>query len=386
MPTASQWYDPSVFPELRDRPPWVMEEMISVQPSIPESLTDSLGSAAEELADVLQVTARAGRPLVVAGVGTAGHAARAVSLLLNEALTGSALAETPVEFRESADQAMVPRAGGLCLAVSHGGASRSTVSALAAARDSGASTALITAADDGPAPEAADIVLRTPVKDASFCHTVGFTSPILTATYLASTIGRETFPAQAVAAYLEELASLETAGLQVASNLEPASHLIMAGSLIDQPSAREAALKVAEGARSPTTALGIEDTLHGHLVGHDHDSGIVVMVTDHELVGMADHARDLLRASRHIGLRTAAVMSSPVSDAVDADLTTAGRLVLPRSHLPSSWTSLLGAALALQYLTVGLVREVGVNPDLIRREERPYREAVTLSGSKIRRS
>ena len=44
----------------------------------------------------------------------------------------------PAEARESADQALAPRRNGLCIAISHGGLSKSTVRALAAARAAGA--------------------------------------------------------------------------------------------------------------------------------------------------------------------------------------------------------------------------------------------------------
>src|SRR5690625_4672807 len=158
------WYDPAIYPELRAAPPWVMEDMIEVQVSIPEQLPNTLVDTAPRFVDALQDVVRAGQPVVVTGVGTAGHAARAVSLLLNDVVTGSPLGRPgPAEFRESSDQALSPRSGGLCLAVSHGGRSRSTLAALEAARESGATTALITAAVNSPVADAADMVLPTPV-------------------------------------------------------------------------------------------------------------------------------------------------------------------------------------------------------------------------------
>jgi hypothetical protein len=40
---------------------------------------------------------------------------------------------------------------------------------------------------------------------------------------------------------------------------------------------------------------------------------------------------------------------------------------------------LLGGAAALQTLTLALVAAVGVNPDLIRREEAPWRNAAAVA-------
>src|SRR5690625_5691360 len=94
------WYDPAIYPELRARPPWVMEDMIEVQASIPERVHNTLADTAHRFTDALQDVVRAGQPVVVAGVGTAGHAARAVALLLNDAITGSPLGRSgPAEGR-----------------------------------------------------------------------------------------------------------------------------------------------------------------------------------------------------------------------------------------------------------------------------------------------
>lgn len=387
---STDWYDATIFPELRESPPWVMEDMIAAQVAIPERLDDTMGEDARRLAARLRAVVEAGDPVTVVGVGTSGHGARAASLILNDALTGSAVASGPAQVRESSDQELAPRAGGLCLAISHGGMTRSTTAALAAARDAGASTALITASTGTPGRDAADIVLRTPLADASYCHTVGYVSPILAAIYLATTYQGQAFPSTELTSYLQELACVQPLASRVASGLSRSTRLLAAGSLVDQPTARELALKVAEGARLPTSALGVEDTLHGHLAGHDHDSALVAIATGGaDARSSADRVAEVLRSAQHIGVQTAAIVSAGLSAAVDPGSASAGLVVLPDAAgagLASTWTSLLGGALALQHLTVGMVHERGVNPDLIRREEQPYREAVALGAAKLPRS
>jgi fructoselysine-6-P-deglycase FrlB-like protein len=145
---TSGWYDPAVYPELRSAAPWVMEDMIEAQVMLPEALGDSLASSASQLVEMMHAAADAGEPIVVSAVGTSGHSARAVALILNDAMGESAVAAGPAEARESADEALAPRRRGLCIAISHGGLSTSTVRALAAAREAGAMTALVTAADN----------------------------------------------------------------------------------------------------------------------------------------------------------------------------------------------------------------------------------------------
>jgi fructoselysine-6-P-deglycase FrlB-like protein len=295
----------------------------------------------------------------------------------------SAVAAGPAEARESADEALAPRRRGLCIAISHGGLSRSTVRALAAARGAGAKTALITAAGNTPARDIADVVLVTPLRDKSYCHTVGYTSPMLTGFYLASAYREEEFPAAGLAGYVRELLTMRSHALEIGRALGKAERFVAAGSLIDVPTARELALKVAEGAWVPTTVLGVEDTLHGHLVAHDANSALMVVVTGGPGADRAaEGAHELLMAARRIGLRTAAILSPDLDGAILSDDVTAGQLVIPPAELPELVTSLLGGAVALQLLTIGLVHARGTNPDLLRREQTPYREAVAAGRAK----
>ena len=379
----SGWYDPAVYPEIRGGPPWVMEDMIDAQVTLPEALSESLAASAPQLAEMLHSAAAVGEPVVVSAVGTSGHSARAVALILNDAMGQSAVAAGPAEARESADQALAPRRKGLCIAISHGGLSKSTVRALAAARVGGARTALITAAGGTPARDLADVVLTTPLRDKSYCHTIGYTAPMLTGFCVASAYREEAFPAAGLGRYLSELLTMRPRALEIGLELGKAERLIAAGSLIDVPTARELALKIAEGAWLPTAMLGVEDTLHGHLVAHDADSALVVVVTGGPNADVAaDRAHELLTAARRIGLHTAAIVSPDLKNRILAADVSAGLLVIPHAELPGIVTSLLGGAVALQLLTTGLVHARKTNPDLLRREQAPYREAVAAGGAK----
>ena len=86
-----------------------------------------------------------------------------------------------------------------------------------------------------------------------------------------------------------------------------------------------------------------------------------------------------MEAAARLGMPVAAILSSAASDAIPASLTPAGRIVIPAGNdeLPPL-RSLLGGAAALQRLTIAMAADAGVNPDLIRREEAPYREAADL--------
>jgi hypothetical protein len=86
-----------------------------------------------------------------------------------------------------------------------------------------------------------------------------------------------------------------------------------------------------------------------------------------------------MEAAARLGMPFAALLSPEAATAITDALTPAGRIVLPggTDALPPLH-ALLGGAAALQRLTLALVAEAGVNPDLIRREEAPYREAAAL--------
>lgn len=380
---TSDWYDPAVYPEIRSAAPWVMEDMIEAQASLPEMLGDCLAGSVPQLVEMLHAAAGAGEPIVVSAVGTSGHSARAVAMILNGVMGESAVAAGPAEARESADEALAPRRKGLCIGISHGGLSTSTVQALAAARQAGAKTALITAAVDTPARDIADVVLTTPLRDKSYCHTVGYTSPMLTGFYLASAYRQEEFPAAGLAGYLRELLTMRSRALEIGRALGKAERLVAAGSLIDVPTARELALKVAEAAWIPTTMLGVEDTLHGHLVAHDANSALVVVVTGGPGAGRAaEGAHELLMAARRIGLQTTAILGPDLAGPTLSEDVSAGKLMIPHTDLPETVISLLGGAVALQLLTTGLVYARGTNPDLLRREQAPYREAVAAGRAK----
>ncbi|MGH2949531.1 MAG: hypothetical protein ACRDPC_25290, partial [Solirubrobacteraceae bacterium] len=75
---------------------------------------------------------------------------------------------------------------------------------------------------------------------------------------------------------------------------------------------------------------------------------------------------------REIGGPVRAIVGPETAGIVPPD----DRLPLPGAGgLQPTLARLLGGAVALQHLTLALVRARGVNPDLIRREQEPYRRA-----------
>jgi fructoselysine-6-P-deglycase FrlB-like protein len=150
-----------------------MQEMIEAEPALLERIATASDTA--PLALLLKVSG----PLTVVGCGTSEHAALAAA----EILTGAGAA---AGSRQAYEAALDPQQGGAVLGISHEGGTWATIEALEAARRAGSGTALITARGRSKATEQADAVLVTPMVDRSWCHTVGYTSPIAATLALAA--------------------------------------------------------------------------------------------------------------------------------------------------------------------------------------------------------
>ena len=375
------WHDES-YPELRDGPPWVMQEMMAGQPEVAVELLGSRSAAAEPVAALVGAAVQAGEPVTVCGCGTSEHAAHGIAALLAAALPQAQRAL--VQARPSLTAALDPRPG-LCLAVSHDGGTRATVLALDAAREAGARTAAITAVADSGVTRASDATLTVPVRDRSWCHTLGYSSALLSGACVAAHLGLGPVTADSAAAALEDnLAG--AAAADVAGAMAGRRVVLAAGAGDDHIIARELALKIAEGAQMPTVGLELETVLHGQLAGHDGADGLIlVAVSDHpEHERIARRTEHAALAAREIGIPVAALLSDGYARALGDDLTPAGRVLVqlpPAEALHPTLGGLLAGAAALQRLTLELAHARGTNPDLIRREQQPYRAAALAAES-----
>jgi glucosamine--fructose-6-phosphate aminotransferase (isomerizing) len=361
------------FPQLRSGPPWVMDEMVKAQAGLAGALAGAPGAA--EIAAAVQQAAREGAPIVVTGCGTSEHGALAVAELIGQSLRelGSAVR---IESRQALDAALDARAGGVCIGVSHEGTTRATTLALDAARAAGAVTAGISVRPESPLAKDADHALITPLVDRSWCHTVAYTSAILAGTAIADSIsGRVSDVEGSVPSALVLRGQVDA----LAQRVHGAKRILCVGLGADLITARELALKIEEGARTPTTALHLETLLHGHLAGCDADATALVLFAADPRPGARRDWRlqCVAGAANAIGIPAIAIgRDGPLTGLPDS----VGTLVLPPApagaELPHA---LLTGAVCLQLLTLALAQLEGVNPDLIRREQGPYREAAAVA-------
>jgi len=377
-------------PSRRADAPFHMTDMIEAEPAIAARILErheAPGSGAAELARVIRRTIRGGEPVVVTGCGTSENAAVGVAAILREALrdadikTATAGPRRDPVARQAFELSLDPPAEGLVIGVSHEGGTAATNAALTAAREAGARTALITVSDRSPGAGLADVVVTTEELDQSWCHTVGYVSPLVAAVAVAAHLtGRPVDAAfrgvirDALAAGVERGSIAEA----VAGRLAASRPILVIASGADRAAGHELTLKIEEGTWIPAAYRDLETFLHGHLAATDDRTGLVLILSDRARRSERQaRAVGVLRAARTIGMETAAIVTADAAVDVPTDLTSAGRIVLPElPDLPPTIAALLGTATALQSLTERLARARGVNPDPIHRDIDVYRDAA----------
>ncbi len=391
LPPAPDPWDFMPTPAARTGPPWAMAEMVAVEPGLADRVAARLvaNGSAGALAAAVRGSASDRVPVVIAGCGTSEHAAMAVAEILDHAWRASGLAGRGPVAAQAFELSLDPPADGLVVGISHEGATTATIAAMAAARAAGARTALITGSAASPAAAAADVVVSTVEMDRSWCHTVGYVSPIVVAAVAASVLGGE--PAAPVGLGRRVADGIEAAhgagadgrrGDEViAETIAGGTHVLVVGTGADRIAARELALKLEEASWVPAAVRDLETFLHGHLPATGPDTALVLLLTERSgLEARARRARQALAAAAALGMRPAAILGADAADAIPASLTPGGRIVVPESpDLSPAVASLLGTAGPLQLVTLAVAAARGTNPDLIRRDDARYLRAAELA-------
>ena len=378
------------MPAIRQGPPWAMAESIAAQPAIAARIAERItadGSAAR-LAEALVSAGRAGLPVVVTGCGTSEHAALGVADVLRDAWHASGLTGPAPVGAQAFELALDPPSSGLVIGISHEGGTAATIDALAAARVAGVRTAVITGSAGSPAGQAAEVPIATVELDRSWCHTIGYTSPIVAAGVVAGLLAGSPVNGGPVRSRL--LAGIEAAHApgtggrpdgRIGQTVGDARQLLVVGSGADRTTARELTLKVEEAAWIPSAVRDLETFLHGHLPATGADTALLLVLLElRGLEARAKRARQALAAAGAVGIRSAAILGEAASAAVPDHLTPGGRIVVPDDpSLPPSLGALLGAAGPLQLVTLAIAGARGTNPDAIRRDDPVYLRAADLA-------
>jgi fructoselysine-6-P-deglycase FrlB-like protein len=391
LPAAPEPWDYLPMPALRDGPPWAMAEMIAAQPALAERIARRLvaDGSAHALAAAIRETTFSGGPVLTTGCGTSEHAAQAAAALLRDGWRRGGLPGWGPVAAQAFELSLDPPSGGIVIGCSHEGGTAATIAAMRASRERGARTAVITAGAEAPITDAADIVLVTLEMDRSWCHTVGYVSPIVAAAVAADLLGSGAPQPEAYAMRLADgivaAHALGPDGLRpdaaIGAGIASAQHLLVVASGTDRITARELVLKVEEAAWVPSATRDLETFLHGHLPATGPATALVLVLLEREGLGArAGRARQALAAAIATGIRPAAILGSEAAALIPDDLTPGGRIVVPEApSLGNAVAALLGGAGPLQLVTLEVSAARGTNPDPIRRDDPVYLGAANAA-------
>jgi glucosamine--fructose-6-phosphate aminotransferase (isomerizing) len=272
--------------------------------------------------------------------------------------------------------ALLDPSDGLLIGVSHEGGTKITNAALAAARERGATTALITVSNRSPGAALADITVTTDEQDQSWAHTVGYLSPLLVGAVLAARLRGETLDAARIRTLVAPSGAVVNAVEAAAAGLVGASLIVVAGTGPDKVSARELALKLEEACHVPAVAREVETLLHGHLAAFEARTAIVLILSD--LPGrdaLLDRAVTETRAAAELGTPVVGLFGVEAAAAIGGS----GHIPLAAADgLEPTIAALLGAAVPLQLLAERLARARGMNPDTIGRDDPRQKAAASV--------
>ena len=394
-------------PSRRDGPPWWMTEMIAAEPALAGRVLRRLGvvrrssgtpgvparleapgrdTPAGRLATAIRIALEKGDPVVVTGCGTSEHGAQAFAAIVAEASIRGGIrgAGQPgsVVAAQALEAALAPQRGGLVVGISHEGGTAATLAALDAAAAAGARTAAVTVHPASPIGRFG-IVLATGEIDRSWCHTIGYLSPILAAVAVGAALTGEPGDADPgpVRGLLDAGLAQAAEAEAIAAELAGMREVIVVASGADRPAGRELALKIEEATWLPTTMRDLETFLHGHLPSMDEQTGVVLILADRAgRAARSARAQQAMAAAGRVGVRAAGVLAAELDADWPAFLVPAGRILVPEAaSLPGPVAALVGTATPLQLVTERLARARGTDPDPIRRDQLAYREAATLA-------
>jgi glutamine---fructose-6-phosphate transaminase (isomerizing) len=251
LPSAPDPWVSTDTPSPRSGPPYHMTDMIAAEPHVARRLLGRLltsGSPAHRLATAVREVASDGGTILLTGCGTSEHGSMGVAAILREALAAAGMSDRAgsVMASEAFEASLSEERVGLLIGVSHEGGTAATNAALGAARAAGARTAIITAGAASPAGGLADIVLATEEMDQSWCHTIGYVSPLLAGAAVGSLVSERPLDPDAVGRLMEAGAADGSTAEAIAAELARTQRVIVTASGSDRVAARELVLKIEE--------------------------------------------------------------------------------------------------------------------------------------------
>ncbi len=329
------------LPEVRHGHPFVMYEMLK---SVPGSMSEISGSMEDFRASFLRGN------LNFTGNGTAYHAAAIGSYFLRNS-------EKESRCIQAFELEKYENISGTLAAVSHSGKTKSTLDAMIKFRGK-VLTVGITHDTTSPIALNSDVHIALPNRDLSLCNTRAFYNNAIAVMHISAAYsGMDPGIRKAVSDISEIISSCEQRVKEVVQRMSIPDHIYVLGAGPNYYCAREAAQKIKEATHIPAEGIELEEFNHGCTAVMSEKTLIVLICTD----TVEQRAMDIIRGARHVG--------SPVltiNGEADDNLS----IRTPESEVLSPLYN-IGP---LYFLAYYLALKTGVNPDLLRFDDRRYRD------------
>jgi len=330
--------------------PYFMHDMVRSQPA---ALRATVTAAERSVGSIPKPPGD--RPLLFVGMGTSFHAARAAAWAAGPAWEY----RQPFRAIDAFDLLLEPdllRRAGTAIVFSSSGETALTQRAQDALRAAGVPQVLVTGTEKSRSLDRADYVLFTQeAVEKAWVHTVSYTTAIAAAlTLLQHWSGNAAIHPAGADRAADAMVEREPEWRSLAGQLEDRSKFLILGSGPAEATAREASLKLREGAARFAVSAGVEEFLHGILPSIDGDRTAVLAVTTSSLDRR--RAAAALRAAARAGAKVALLARGRPEGAVENEFE------LPTIPLPR--TPLVDIV-PFQFLTYWLAVSAGRNPDVM---------------------
>jgi glucosamine--fructose-6-phosphate aminotransferase (isomerizing) len=286
------------------------------------------------------------RRVVFVGIGSSYWAARISEFLWREHVNPNCISIQSYDFVGSPHYLT---ANDIFVVFSHRGTKTFSIQALEVAKKFGAATILVTGFGS-PDRSATDIRIETCPQENCGAFTISLTSAI---TRIIQWIGL--FDNKIIERFRTTIDNIK---LPITIQRLPTyvTNFVIIGDLIREPIAHEIALKISETCYLPIRSFGLEQFLHGPKVTIDKQTSILAFTSVTQ-----PRKESLLNYAKAIG-----------SEVIEINEYTSGINDIPKEF---SWLIQL---LYGQYLALELSRKLGTDPDTVRADQSPYKEARSL--------
>jgi glucosamine--fructose-6-phosphate aminotransferase (isomerizing) len=341
----------------RDTHPYHMHEEIRSQPGV---VSRALEAAEDAGAEVSRVLARA-RRVIFTGCGSSWHAALGAHWQL-QLFTRGRIESRAIEAHDLVAYFPALRPDDVVVAVTQSGETATTLRALERAHRAGCETIAVTGNRESSAGRRVRHLLPTGFMSVhTAVRTTGYTAALAATCALANTLAEaeerlDLSPLPEVinvALTLEEMAHRLAAGMIVAERYQEPPVLILTGAGPNRVTALESTRQLAATGAMRASAWGVEEMMHGPLVGAGPNTLVIMIVPGGRAT---ERAVDVVAALRERDVTPVALVTEENAEAFED----AHRLVLP--DMPEV-LSPIPCIVPLQFFSYYLAIGKGLDPD-----------------------